>query len=197
MHPKNILTQSKEETKVSLNIINNSELQWKFQNIIKNVTINGIYRDQALFRKYKTIVKNRVIAFAFIRGAQRDQYGALIYDLKSQYAREVNHYPDNLNAGLRLLSTHEKRKRPKEENKDKEKRDDTIEENHDNENDNEEMAFVQNGQKSPECFFCGGEHYLNKCPYCHQYKKNRLEAEKSKKEPSTTATSMFINDEET
>ena len=154
--------------KVSLNIINNSELEhygadiWSHPRLIlleyqkeghRNVTIDGIYRDQALFRKYKTIVKNRAMAFAFIRGAQRDQYGTLIYDLKRQYAREVNHYTENLNVALCLLSTHEKRKRPKEKNKEKEKRDDNNECNHDNENDNEEMVFVQKSQKVPECFF--------------------------------------------
>ena len=56
----------------------------------------------------------------FIRGAQSNQHGTLIYDLKSQYTRKVNHYPEVLNADLHIPNTHEKIKRSKEI-KDKEK----------------------------------------------------------------------------
>ena len=45
-----------------------------------NVTINSISNDRSLFKKYGDIVKNRAIAYAFLRGAQRDRYGNLIYD---------------------------------------------------------------------------------------------------------------------
>ena len=37
-----------------------------------NVTIDNIYRDQALFQKYKRVIKDRAIAYTFIKGAHRD-----------------------------------------------------------------------------------------------------------------------------
>ena len=47
-----------------------------------NMTINNISDNNILFTKYGNIVKSRAIAYAFLRGAQKDRYGNLIYDLK-------------------------------------------------------------------------------------------------------------------
>ena len=65
-------------------------------------TMDTLHNDRVLYEKYSTIVKNKAIAFAFLKGTQRDRYGNLIYDLKSQYARLVDHYPTDLNQALRL-----------------------------------------------------------------------------------------------
>ena len=71
-----------------------------------NITIDEIYINIVLFRKYGTIVKNRSMAFAFIKGAQRDRYGNIFHELRSQCSRDVSHYPSDLSQALRLLSTH-------------------------------------------------------------------------------------------
>ena len=54
---------------------------------------------------------------------------------------------------------------------------------------------MQNSQKVPEYFFCGDPHYLNKCPYRHQFKKNCLDQEQAKIKPPATAASMFIHND--
>ena len=57
------------------------------------------------------------------------------------------------------------------------------------------MAFIQASQpKTTECFFCGGDHYLNKCPYKHQMKKIRMEEERNPA-PTTSANTLLIQDE--
>ena len=84
-----------------------------------DMTINNISNDKILYEKYGKVVKNRAIAFAFLKGAQKDRYGNLIYDLKSQYSRQVNHYPTDLNQAFRLLST--RKRKLKKENSDEKK----------------------------------------------------------------------------
>ncbi len=53
------------------------------------------------------IIKGKTTAFMFLKGARNDWYSTLMYDLKSQYARDVDHYLSTLNQALQLLSTHE------------------------------------------------------------------------------------------
>ena len=53
----------------------------------ENIRINTIHDDRTLDKKYGKVVKNRAIAFAFLKGAQKERYGNLIYNLKSQYSR--------------------------------------------------------------------------------------------------------------
>ena len=149
------------------------------------MAINNISDNRLLFKKYGDIVKNRAIAYAFLRGAQRDRYGNLIYDLKCQYSREVNHYPVDLNQALRLLSTHERKIKKESEADKKPKPDD----------DKKEMAFVQALKpKVPECFFCSGNHFLSTCPYRYQMKKLRVEEERNPA-PTTSANTLLIQDE--
>ena len=158
----------------------------------EDVTINTIHHDRALYEKYGKVVKNRAIAFAFLKGAQNDRYGKLTYDLKSQYSMENNNYPVDLNQAFRLLSTHE-RKTKREHNEEKKP---SSKGNEDEANEEkEEMAFVQSSKtKVPECFFCGGTHFLSTCPYRHQMKKTRLD-EESNPRPTTSANTMLIQDE--
>ena len=49
------------------------------------------------------------MAYAFLKGSLHNQYGNLMYDLKSQYSRQINQYPQDLSTALNLLSTHQKR----------------------------------------------------------------------------------------
>ena len=159
-----------------------------------DVTIDTIHNDVAIYKQYGTVVKNKAIAFAFLKGAQNDRYGNLIYDLKSQYSRQVDHYPTDLNQALRLLSTHERHIKKDHETSKKHK---NANQRDDIEDDKEEMAFVQSSkQKTPECFFCGGSHYLSTCPYRHQMKKTRLDEERNPA-PVTCANTMLIHDEVT
>ena len=54
------------------------------------------------------------------------------------------------------------------------------------------MAFIQNtSKKLPECFLCGGEHYVSTCPYRDQFKKIRINEQQ--KTPPVSANSMLIN----
>ena len=155
-----------------------------------NMTINNISNDKILYEEYGKVVKNRAIAFAFLKGAQKDRYGNLIYDLKSQYSRQVNHYPMDLNQAFRLLSTHERKLKNENSNENKSKKNNEVEIE-----EKEEMAFVQaSNKKTPEYFFCGGDHYLSTCPYRHQMKKTRL-AEERNPAPTTSANTMLIQDE--
>ena len=80
-----------------------------------SININNIHNDKNLYNKYRNIVKHQAIAFVFLKGAQKDRCGNLIYDLKSQYARQVDHCPTDLNQALRLLSTHKKQNEDKTE----------------------------------------------------------------------------------
>ena len=135
-------------------------------------------------------IKNKAIAFAFLKGAQRDRYGNLAFDLKSQYARESNQYPKNLNQALRLLTTYEKKKKDHNNNPSKQDKNDEDEEKA--QDDTEDMAFVQNtSKKPPECFLCGDNHYISTCPYRNQFKKTRLN--KQAKPPPNVANYMLIN----
>ena len=61
------------------------------------------------FQRYERIIKDRSIAFVFLKGAQKGRYGGLAYNLKSQFVREINQYPPNLNQALRPLTTHKKK----------------------------------------------------------------------------------------
>ena len=151
----------------------------------------NIYDNMEEFNKHKLSVKNKSIAFAFLKGAQRDRYGNLAFELRSQYAREINQYPKTLNQAFRLLSTHKKKKR--ERQNDGNKRDkENEEEEEKSQNENKEMAFVQNtNKKTPECFLCGGEHYVTTCPYRNQFKKIRMNEQH--KPPPVSANSMLIN----
>ena len=119
-----------------------------------------------------------------------------MYDLKSQYSRNFNQYPQDLSSALSLLSTHQKRsktannKRTNEDNKNNE--DEALVK----EAQDEEMAFVQSNQKKePECFLCGGNHYLPKCPLKHLLKEYRENTKDGKLTPKTTASSMLIQDD--
>lgn len=60
-------------------------------------------------------VKEKSIVFMFLKGAKKDRYGTLMYNLKSQYARGVDHYPTTLSQALQLLSTHKTKSKPKQE----------------------------------------------------------------------------------
>ena len=156
-----------------------------------NVITNSISDDITLFKKYGNTVKNRAIVYAFLKGAQKDRYDNLIYDSRSQYSREVNHYPVDLNQALMLLSTHE-RKIKKESDTDKKPKSD---EDENTTEEKEEMAFMQASKpKIPECFFCGGNHFLSTCPYRHQMKKTRIEEERNPA-PTTSANILIIQDE--
>ena len=54
------------------------------------------------------------------------------------------------------------------------------------------MAFLQNTKnKQPECFLCGGDHYMTKCPYQNQFKKARLNEQREP--PPNAANLMLIN----
>ena len=57
------------------------------RNSQSNITINQIHRDWGKYQKHSKTVKNRAIAYAFMKGAQHNQYGHLMYNLKSQYSR--------------------------------------------------------------------------------------------------------------
>ena len=60
---------------------------------------------------------------------------------------------------------------------------------------NDEVAFVQSSKtKTPECFFCGGNHFLNKCPYRHQMKNTGLDEERDPA-PTTSVNDMLIQDD--
>ena len=155
-----------------------------------NISEENIYHNMEEFNKHKSTIKNKAIAFVFLKGALRDRYGNLAYDIKSQYAREINQYPKTLNQAFRLLSTHEK--------KNKEQKYENIKQDKDNDNDdksqdnNEDMAFLQNTKnKQPECFLCGGDHYMTKCPYRNQFKKARLNEQQEP--PPNSANSILIN----
>ena len=117
-----------------------------------HATKNSIHEDRVLYERYATIVKNKSIAYTFLRGAQRERYGNILFELRSQYSRDINKYPADLNQALRLLSTHE-RKSKKEPEKEKQQPKQKEEENEYTE-EMEEMAFVQSTKsKMPECFF--------------------------------------------
>ena len=73
-----------------------------------NISINQIHRDWEEYQKHSKTVKNRAITYAFLKGAQHNQYGKLMYDLKSQYPRKINQSPQDLTSALSLLSTHKK-----------------------------------------------------------------------------------------
>ena len=87
------------------------------------MTEHTIRQHQELFKEYADKIKKRLIVLAFIKGAKKGNYGSLIYNLKSQYSRNVNHYPDDLTQASRLLTTHGKKdNNNKEKNNDKRKR---------------------------------------------------------------------------
>ena len=65
------------------------------------VIVNTIQDNKEVNTKYENIVKYRAIIYAFLEGVLYDHYGTLVYDLKSQYSRQVNHYPNNLSHALR------------------------------------------------------------------------------------------------
>ena len=56
----------------------------------------------------KGLITQDSITYAFLKGAQHNQYGKLMYDLKSQYPRKINQSPQDLTSALSLLSTHKK-----------------------------------------------------------------------------------------
>ena len=87
-----------------------------------NMTINNNSNDKILYEKYGKVVKNRAIEFAFLKGVQKDRYGNLIYNLKSQYSRQVNHYPMDLNQAFRFLSTHKRKLKNENSNENKSKK---------------------------------------------------------------------------
>ena len=57
----------------------------------------GIYNNIDTYKKHAGTIKQKLITFAFLKGAYRSQYDNLTHDLKSQYARGSNQYPTNLN----------------------------------------------------------------------------------------------------
>ena len=155
-----------------------------------DISEENIYNNMKEFNKHKLSIKNKFIAFAFLKGAQRDMYGNLAFHLRSQYAREINQYPKTLNQALRLLSTHEDEKKERQNDSNRQDKDNGDEEK--SQEDNEEMAFIQNtNRKLPECFLCGGEHYVTTCPYRNQFKKVRINEQR--KAPPVSANSMLIN----
>ena len=161
-----------------------------------NVNINEIHKDWNEYQKYSKIVKNRAIVYAFLKGAQHSQYGHLMYDLKSQYSRNFNQYPQDLPSALSLLSTHQKRAKISHNKKTNDERINDEDEPQIEETQDEEMAFVQmNQKKEPECFLCGGNYYLPKCPLKHLLKKYRENIKDRKSTPKATVSSMFIQDD--
>ena len=162
-----------------------------------NMTIDRIYDDATKFKNYLKIVKGKSTAFMLLKGARKERFGTLIYDLKSQYARDVDHYPTDLNQALQLLSTHEEKTNT---NDDTDKSSNTSKKEKNKEStdnaETEEVAFVQSSSKgkTPECFFCGGDHFLNKCPYRHQMKRARMDEEREPA-PTTCANAMLIQDD--
>ena len=49
-----------------------------------NITLNEIHEDWEEYQKHCKTVKNRAITYAFLKRALHNQYGNLMYDLKSQ-----------------------------------------------------------------------------------------------------------------
>ena len=140
-------------------------------------------------------VKEKSVAFMFLKGAKKDRYGTLMYDLKSQYARGVDHYPMTLSQALQLLSTHEIKSKPDQDEATQSKGNNKKEKKSMEDKESDEVAFVQSSKpKTPECFFCGGDHFLNKCPYRHQMKKTRIDEEREPP-PTTSANAMLIQDD--
>ena len=70
--------------------------------------MDSIHNNKALYEKNGMFVKNKAIAFAFSKGTQIDRYGNLIYNLNSQYIRQVNNYLTGPSQALRLLSIRER-----------------------------------------------------------------------------------------
>ncbi len=178
--------------------------EWSHPSLIMNeyrkdgnttITIDAIYDDATSFKKHMATVKEKSVAFMFLKGAKKDRYGTLMYDLKSQYARGVDHYPMTLSQALQLLSTHEIKSKPDQDEETQSKGNNKKEKKSMEDKESDEVAFVQSSKpKTPECFFCGGDHFLNKCPYRHQMKKTRIDEEREPP-PTTSANAMLIQDD--
>ena len=102
-----------------------------------------------------------LVAMCYIRGCDRQKYQSLVDDLRSQYTRDNDQYPRNIDKAMTLLSKHRHDNR---KNGTKKK---GPSENPTNNNNSRATSFYQesssnNGKK---CYCCGAtDHLLPDCP---------------------------------
>ena len=163
-----------------------------------NITREDIYFDTVeSYTRVGETVKNKCIAIAFLKGANYERYSRLLYDLKSQFSRNMNQYPTTLEQAYHLLSVHEgKHKKFKQARYNNNNRRDVSESEDDEQRDDNnaeqpEMAFVNNANKSrtPECFLCGEEHYVSNFPLKGLLKGLKKSANPN---PDKNATNLMI-----
>ena len=56
------------------------------------MTIDEIQDNWNKYIKHNQRVKNRAVAYAFLRKAIHNQYGNLVYNLKNKYSRQIDQY---------------------------------------------------------------------------------------------------------
>ena len=106
----------------------------------------------------------RLVAFGFLYNSDREKYGKLLKDYKTDYANKSDNFPvDLVSMRERMSIACNEEKHMKKKNKEKEGKEKAK-----NSNSNESVtyasSFAQVAQGKKVCWVCGGDHLANVCP---------------------------------
>lgn len=109
------------------------------------------------YAKSKTKVmeqeRNKMLAFLFMDGANRQQYGFLLRDLGKDHALGTNQYPETVEDALQVLSLYGQRRKPRKSSEDKM---DKVDLSH---------AQMDKRKRKMKCWNCGEiGHGVKDCP---------------------------------